>query len=125
MKSIEIMAALVVVAVASVLMSTSIVAPVVLAQKTDRDQATHGSASSDPTGSPVDPNLWGDETSDFGQTGTLGQHSREGGAPGVAPFDENDGTKGRIGVGNNDGDGPSGHADCVNGDPTVDTLCIP
>lgn len=54
----------------------------------------------------------------------MGSHSREGSAPGDAPFDEGDET-GRIGVGNNDGDGPSGHAACVDGDPeTEDPLCL-
>jgi hypothetical protein len=125
MKSIEITAALVVVAVASVLVSTSTLAPVVLAQEDDRDQATHGSASSDPTGRPQDPDHWGDSSSDFGNDGIMGSHSREGSAPGDAPFDERDDTKGRIGVGNNDGDGPSGHAACVDGDPeTEDPLCL-
>ena len=107
-----------------VLVSTSTVAPVALAQQEDRDQATHGSASSDPTGSPKDPNHWGDSSSDFGNDGIMGSHSREGSAPGDAPFDEGDET-GRIGVGNNDGDGPSGHAACVDGDPeTEDPLCL-
>jgi hypothetical protein len=118
MKSIEITAALVVVAVASILVSTSTVAA------EDREQGEHGSAASDFKGAPDDPSHWGDETSDFGQTGTLGQHSREGAAPGDAPFDENDDTEGRIGVGNNNGDGPSGHGTCVDSDPdNDDALC--
>ena len=113
--------------VASVLASYAIVAstttPVVLAQE-DRQQAQHGSASSDPTGKPQDPNHFGDSASDFGNAGIMGQHSREGSAPGDAPFD-GDGTNGRVGVGNNDGDGPSGHAACVDGNPdTNDALCL-
>ena len=58
----------------------------------------------------------------------MGDHSREGSAPGDAPFDEqgDDDQKGRVGVGNNDGDGPSGHAAaCVDGDDdTNDDLCL-
>jgi hypothetical protein len=126
MKSIEITAALVVVAVASVLVSTSTVAPVALAQ-----QGTHGSASSDFKGSPDDPNHWGDSASDFGNDGIMGSHSREGSAPGDAPFDDDgdpltEDEKGRIGVGNNDGDGPSGHATCVDSiEGNEDNLCNP
>lgn len=87
-------------------------------------QGEHGSASEDEKGKPKDPNHWGDSASDFGNAGIMGQHSREGSAPGDAPFDENDDTKGRIGVGNNVGDGPSGHGACVDGNPeTEDDDC--
>jgi hypothetical protein len=112
--------------VASVLASYAIVAstttPVVLAQEEeeDREQGEHGSASSDETGRPQDPNHWGDSASGFGNAGIMGDHSREGSAPGDAPFDERDDTKGRIGVGNNVGDGPSGHGACVDGDSETD-----
>jgi hypothetical protein len=88
------------------------------------EQGLHGSASSDPTGEPADPNHFGDSASDFGNAGIMGEHSREGSAPGVAPFNS-DGQNGRVGVGNNDGDGPSGHAACVDGNPeTNDALCL-
>ena len=121
MKSIVITTVLAV-AVTSVLASITMI-PVVLAQEVG-DQAQHGSASSDPTGKPQDPNHFGDSASDFGNAGIMGQHSREGSAPGDAPFD-GDGTNGRVGVGNNDGDGPSGHAACVDGNPdTNDALCL-
>ena len=121
MKSIVI-TTLLAVAVTSVLASITMI-PVVLAQEVG-DQAQHGSASSDPTGKPQDPNHFGDSASDFGNAGIMGQHSREGSAPGDAPFD-GDGTNGRVGVGNNDGDGPSGHAACVDGNPdTNDALCL-
>jgi hypothetical protein len=114
--------------IASVLASYAIVAsttaPVVLASQEDREQGEHGSASSDETGGPQDPNHWGDSASDFGDAGIMGDHSREGSAPGDAPFDERDDTEGRIGVGNNVGDGPSGHGACVDGDPeTEDPDC--
>ena len=121
MKSIVI-TTLLAVAVTSVLASITMI-PVVLAQEVG-DQAQHGSASSDPTGKPQDPNHFGDSASDLGNAGIMGQHSREGSAPGDAPFD-GDGTNGRVGVGNNDGDGPSGHAACVDGNPdTNDALCL-
>jgi hypothetical protein len=103
----------------------SYTSPILAQEEDSRDQAEHGSASSDPTGMPKDPNHWGDSASDFGNAGIMGDHSREGSAPGDAPFDERDDTKGRIGVGNNDGDGPSGHAACVDGDATTDDpLCL-
>ena len=39
----------------------------------------------------------------------MGDRHREGSAQGDAPFDEREDTKGMIGLGNNVGDGPSGH----------------
>lgn len=90
----------------------------------DREQGEHGSGAADETGKPDDPNHWGDSASDFGNAGIMGDHSKEGSAPGDAPFDERDDTNGRIGVGNNVGDGPSGHGACVDGNPdTVDEDC--
>jgi hypothetical protein len=112
----------VVLAVAAVLAAAALASYTspVLAQ----EQTQHGSASSDPTGKPADPNHFGDSASDFGNAGIMGQHAREGSAPGDAPFDS-DGQNGRVGVGNNDGDGPSGHAACVDGNPdTNDPLCL-
>jgi hypothetical protein len=90
----------------------------------DREQGEHGSGAADETGKPSDPNHWGDSASDFGNDGIMGDHSKEGSAPSEAPFDGRDDTKGRIGVGNNVGDGPSGHGACVDGDSeTTDPDC--
>ena len=105
---------------------TSYASPILAQEEEEEEQTKHGSASSDPTGKPEDPDHWGDSASDFGNAGIMGDHSREGSAPGDAPFDEGDEDEtGRVGVGNNDGDGPSGHAACVDGDDdTNDDLCL-
>jgi hypothetical protein len=89
------------------------------------EQREHGSASEDFTGQPDDASHWGDETSERASSEhDIGEHSREGAAPGDAPFDDRDGTNGRIGIGNNNGDGPSGHGTCVDDDPdNDDALC--
>ena len=127
--------ALVTMAMASMLVFAIVPATTIYAQEEDeednanerpqdREQGEHGSGAADETGKPDDPNHWGDSASDFGNAGIMGDHSREGSAPGDAPFDERDETNGRIGVGNNVGDGPSGHGACVDGDPdTVDEDC--
>ena len=53
----------------------------------------------------------------------LGDHTGNFDVVGQLPFDS-DGQKGRIGVGNNFGDGLSGHAACLDGDPsTTDPEC--
>jgi hypothetical protein len=127
-------AVLVVTAVLIAAALASYTSPILAQEEEEEDskdtQTKHGSASSDPTGKPEDPNHWGDSASDFGNAGIMGDHSREGSAPGEAPFDEQrlpveDTENGRVGVGNNDGDGPSGHAACVDGnDETNDDLCI-
>jgi hypothetical protein len=98
------------------------------------EQREHGSASEDFTGQPDDASHWGDVTSERASSEhDIGEHSREGAAPGDAPFenpdaDENDvgpdDETGRIGIGNNNGDGPSGHGTCVDDDPANDdALC--
>jgi hypothetical protein len=46
---------------------------------------------------PNDPNLFGESAKDQG--GDLGEHSRDGGAAGDHPYDD-DGKKGRSGIGN-------------------------
>ena len=110
-------AVLVVEAVLTAAALASYTSPMLAQEEEEEEQTKLGSASSDPTGKPEDPNHWGDSASDFGNAGIMGDHSREGSAPGDAPFDEqgDDDQKGRVGVGNNDGDGPSGHAACVEG----------
>ncbi|MGH9978415.1 MAG: hypothetical protein ACRD8Z_21675 [Nitrososphaeraceae archaeon] len=116
--------ALVTMAIALTLVS-AIVPTTIYAQ--DREQGEHGSASEDFTGQPDDASHWGDETSERASSEhDIGEHSREGEAPGDAPFDgpEDDQPKGRIGIGNNNGDGPSGHGTCVDDDPdNDDALC--
>jgi hypothetical protein len=53
----------------------------------------------------------------------LGDHAGNFDVVGQPPF-YSDGQKGRIGVGNNFSDGPSGHAACLDGDPsTTDPGC--
>ena len=105
-------------------MTTSSVYATTMTPPQERDQGQHGSAAADFTGQPADANNWGDLTSDRASTEhDIGQHSRSGGAPGDGPFDS-DGVKGRIGIGNNIGDGPSGHGTCVDGIPdNDDPLC--
>jgi hypothetical protein len=116
--------------VAAVLIAAALASyssPILAQEEEEEDQTKHGSASSDLTGKPEDPDHWGDSASDFGNAGIMGDHSKEGSAPGEAPFDEqsDDDQTGRVGVGNNDGDGPSGHAACVDGDETTnDDLCL-
>jgi|SRR6478672_8620095 hypothetical protein len=86
----------------------------------------HGDARDDPKGKPVDPNHFGEESSQLAQDDSgrgLGDHAGNFDVVGQPPFDS-DGQKGRIGVGNNFGDGPSGHAACLDGDPsTTDPGC--
>jgi hypothetical protein len=66
----------------------------------------------DPDGK--EANCWGEVTQDFAQTGSLGEHSSD--PPGG---DDNP----REGVGNQDEDHPSDHADTV-GDDISDAECV-
>ena len=115
---------LAIVTMAIALTLVSVIVPITIYAQ---DQGEHGSASEDFTGQPDDASHWGDETSERASSEhDIGEHSREGEAPGDAPFDgpEDDQPKGRIGIGNNNGDGPSGHGTCVDDDPdNDDALC--
>jgi hypothetical protein len=66
----------------------------------------------DPDGK--EANCWGEVTRDFAQTGTLGEHSSD------PPGDDDNP---REGVGNQDEDHPSDHADTV-GDGISDADCV-
>ena len=120
MKEKPVLVGLMLLAAALSIATISTTTPVVKAE-----QGEHGSASEDFKGQPADANNWGDLTSDRASSEhDIGEHSREGAAPGNAPFDDRDDTKGRIGIGNNVGDGPSGHGTCVDNDPdNDDALC--
>jgi hypothetical protein len=49
---------------------------------------------------PTDPNCFGEQASNLGQSGGMGEHSRAGSPfPGEPPFDQ-DGDSGRLGIGN-------------------------
>jgi hypothetical protein len=61
-------------------------------------------------------NCWGEVTRDFAHTGTLGEHSRN-------PSPDADNDTPREGVGNQDEDHPSDHADAV-GDRISDADCV-
>ena len=71
---------------------------------------------------PADPNCFGDSAEDLAQSEEgMGEHSREGGAAGDQPFDEEDDEKGRQGIGNVGDDEennihPSDLADALGGD---------
>ena len=70
---------------------------------------------------PADPNCFGDSASDLAQTEEgMGEHSKEGGAAGDKPFDDDD-KPGRQGIGNVGDDEennihPSDLADVLGGD---------
>ena len=73
--------------------------------------AKPGDASQDPKGKPSDPNFWGEvikeqATTDDGNPG-IGEHASD-----PVPGDEDRETP-RGGVGNQEGDGPSGHGAIV------------
>lgn len=75
----------------------------------------HGDASKDCQGKPADPNCFGEESSKLAQDGSgqgLGDHAGNFDVVGQPPFNH-DGENGRKGVGNNFGDGPSGHAEIL------------
>ena len=75
----------------------------------------HGDASKDCTGKPVDPNCFGEQASNLAQDSSgqgLGDHAGNFDVVGQPPFNQ-DGENGRKGVGNNFGDGPSGHAEIL------------
>jgi hypothetical protein len=75
----------------------------------------HGDASKDCTGKPADPNCFGEQASKLAQDGSgrgLGDHAGNFDVVGQPPYDQ-DGENGRKGVGNNFGDGPSGHAEIL------------
>jgi hypothetical protein len=57
---------------------------------------------------PEDPDCFGEEASEFGKGGIMGEHSREGSVAGDAPFDS-DGEPGRQGIGNVGGEGSETH----------------
>jgi hypothetical protein len=83
---------------------------------------------------PADPDCFGDSSSDLTGAGTtdkedneMGEHSREGGVAGDAPFDgteEEPNDPGREGIGNVGGEGsethPSDLADALGGDCDVE-----
>lgn len=75
----------------------------------------HGDASKDCKGQPTDPNCFGEQSSKLAQDASgqgLGDHAGNFDVVGQPPFNQ-DGENGRKGVGNNFGDGPSGHAEIL------------
>ena len=72
----------------------------------------------------ADPNCFGEEASQLGEGGQMGEHSKEGGAAGDAPFDgTGEDGPGREGIGNVGGEGSDTHPSELAEDLNQDEEC--